>query len=276
MAESKIVWDSTSKLEYFRGRCIRIEVGRGDEVEVFGAHRAVLTESSEFFARALRRDWKESQDNIVQLPEDEPRIFELFLHFLYDKKIPIKAVDPNLEHLSAAEVHAAIEKQLDAEFSSLCKLYVLGEKLQDVAVRKAVLIALMEGMEEPRADGGLWTPDVLPVDIAYEGNKINEEYCKFCELYVLSEYLSDVNAKDLVVVALYQGFDHLRLDQRYHSPNHEHVNIVYRGTPESSPLRILLRDLYVLRSQSGWFNKNLKDPYCAEFIFDILLGLLKI
>jgi hypothetical protein len=49
----------------------------------FTVHQDLISTRSEFFAKALRGDWKEAQERTVVLPDDEPEVFRLYLQFLY-------------------------------------------------------------------------------------------------------------------------------------------------------------------------------------------------
>lgn len=55
----------------------------------FWAHKDLLCSRSPFFTNALREEWKEGQDNKVELPDDDPDIFAMYMHMLYTGKVPI-------------------------------------------------------------------------------------------------------------------------------------------------------------------------------------------
>ncbi|KAF2279790.1 uncharacterized protein EI97DRAFT_371456, partial [Westerdykella ornata] len=52
--------------------------------EHFKVHKAIVCTRSGFFACALRFPGKESQENKIDLPEDEPHIIELMLQYIYE------------------------------------------------------------------------------------------------------------------------------------------------------------------------------------------------
>lgn len=69
-----------------------IPVRVGPHAETFYVHRDVLTKA-EYFRRALDGQFKESQDQAIDLPEEDPAIFSFVVAFLYeDSYEPIKPV----------------------------------------------------------------------------------------------------------------------------------------------------------------------------------------
>lgn len=49
----------------------------------FTVYESLITSNSAFFANALGHDWKEAQERVVPLPENEPEVFRLYLTYLY-------------------------------------------------------------------------------------------------------------------------------------------------------------------------------------------------
>lgn len=109
---------------------IRIEVGTGEETKVYNVHSNALTTRSVFFQRALSSSWKEAEERIVRLPEDDPDTFELYLHLVYIDEIACGPDTLDEEDLCSVQRVA------------LAKLYVLCEKLQDTRAKNSILRAL--------------------------------------------------------------------------------------------------------------------------------------
>ena len=62
---------------------IHVLVGEPDaSMQEFFVHQSLISARSEFFAKALRGDWKEAQEREVPLPDDEAETFRLYLQFL--------------------------------------------------------------------------------------------------------------------------------------------------------------------------------------------------
>ena len=68
---------------------VKVNVGEDDEMKTFFVHHGLLTQNSSFFTTALKSPWKEAQEQIVELPEDDTDVFELYLQWLYQHKLPM-------------------------------------------------------------------------------------------------------------------------------------------------------------------------------------------
>lgn len=60
----------------------------GKEEKKFVVHEHLLTHYSDFFRAALTGDFKEAEDKIVRLEEEDPTVFEFFVHWLYYQRFP--------------------------------------------------------------------------------------------------------------------------------------------------------------------------------------------
>jgi hypothetical protein len=57
---------------------------------VFSVHRDILTKS-EYFRKALDGEFREAEDQAIDLPEEDPAIFSFVVAFLYEGTyVPIK------------------------------------------------------------------------------------------------------------------------------------------------------------------------------------------
>ncbi|RFU29666.1 hypothetical protein B7463_g6659, partial [Scytalidium lignicola] len=69
-----------------------IPVRVGPHCETFLVHRDILTKS-EYFRKALDGEFREAEDQAVDLPEENPAIFSFVVAFLYEEKfVPIKPI----------------------------------------------------------------------------------------------------------------------------------------------------------------------------------------
>ncbi|KAF2868938.1 hypothetical protein BDV95DRAFT_577969 [Massariosphaeria phaeospora] len=99
----------------------------------FCVHENLICTRSAFFRKAMNGTWKESEEKYVELPEDEPDIFRLYVELLYSARLTTKT--------------------LAYEVISLCKLYVLAEKLQDSLSKNLIIDALVATTRELGSDG---------------------------------------------------------------------------------------------------------------------------
>ena len=62
-----------------------VEDGQG----TFNIHEDLLRKSSPFFSMALTGPCKESTQAVVEMPKEEAKIFNVYMHWLYSGKIPM-------------------------------------------------------------------------------------------------------------------------------------------------------------------------------------------
>jgi hypothetical protein len=67
----------------------------GPDQTRFVVHENLLVHYSKFFHAALTGKFKEAEDKTVKLEEDDPDIFELFVHWLYYQRFPDKVYGDN-------------------------------------------------------------------------------------------------------------------------------------------------------------------------------------
>jgi hypothetical protein len=109
----------------------------GEQSERFCVHEILATTNSAFAELALKRDWKEAQDRVIPLPGEQPDTFKLWLHWLYKTQIFTVSEAESLES--------------GTEYQRLVKAWVLGEQLNDVAFRDAV-IDCKKSFMQPKVD----------------------------------------------------------------------------------------------------------------------------
>ncbi|KAJ8115591.1 hypothetical protein OPT61_g2801 [Boeremia exigua] len=137
---------------------IHVLVGSCDEKKQFVVHEDLIKRSSPFFANAMGRDWKESCERTVPLPDDEPAVFSLYLKRIYTGTLPIQMPATN----TTGE---------QDQYHALSKLYVLAEKLMDVDTKKAVLAALSARAVETSY---VTLPGCDSISYIYEGTPEND------------------------------------------------------------------------------------------------------
>ncbi|KAF2653804.1 hypothetical protein K491DRAFT_569063, partial [Lophiostoma macrostomum CBS 122681] len=106
---------------------VRVIVGKDDEQKTFYVHEGLICARSKFFFNAMKKEWSESEDKRVQLPDDEPDLFGLYLTLLYTDTLPIN--------------HKSISGS--AQFLQLVRLYILADKVMDVKSRNTIMHTLL-------------------------------------------------------------------------------------------------------------------------------------
>ncbi|KAH6010119.1 hypothetical protein HBI67_171860 [Parastagonospora nodorum] len=149
-----------SKPDYFDSLPIRVFVGSQPNFEEFSVHEGLICPRSEFFCNSVKGPWKESEERTVNLSENEPDVFRVYLKYLYTGTLAVKnaACGGNDDSSIVAD-----------EYATLSKLFVLAEKLMDEDGKTAILAAISARSQEPFSDKILYYPAIDSVQIIYEG-----------------------------------------------------------------------------------------------------------
>lgn len=123
---------------------VKITVGTGKFSQTFSIHEPILTKRSEFFAKAMCKDWEEAEEKTVKLAEDEPETLALYMQLVYTGKIPAfnKASDRVTYDVDDGQPSCAEPELGCEEYESLVLLYVLAEKLQDIKTKNLAVDAI--------------------------------------------------------------------------------------------------------------------------------------
>lgn len=151
-----------------------IEVLVGDKDELFSVHQSLIRASSSFFEKALGGKWKESAQRTVRLPDDDPNIFALYIHWIYFGAIPVSSIKRK----------KAVE---NSEITDLVKAYIMGDKLLDPAFQDATIDAIIEETTGIAERGNYYKQ---------LQNAVSYAYCNSCEPSPIREVLVDIFAHD--------------------------------------------------------------------------------
>lgn len=69
--------DPSPSDEFLSDKIVTIIVGH--QKKKWSVHEKLLSNKSEFFRASFRGGFRESHDGVLELPEDDPRVFELFV-----------------------------------------------------------------------------------------------------------------------------------------------------------------------------------------------------
>ena len=131
-----------------------VEVLVGGE-ESFTVHESLLRQGSPFFDKILSDNWKEATRQKIELPEELPGTFTIYVSWLYRSQIP------------------TIPKRLGepSEFLRLVQAYVFGDKIQARAFQNKIIDAIIEKNKDIGAVG-LSSKGAIPsltcVQVAYK------------------------------------------------------------------------------------------------------------
>lgn len=103
----------------------------------------------------MKDHWGTSARGSITLDDEDPEVFEVYLNWLYCETLPVRNDSPGREG--------------NTEYIQLAKSYVLGEMLQDVNFKDAVLDAILIKSRSTTSDGQCWFPVGPAIRCIYEG-----------------------------------------------------------------------------------------------------------
>lgn len=127
--------------------------------KTFFVHKSVLCKSSRFFQTATKPEWSPQEHRPIDLTDEIPEIFQLYLQWLYTDKLsvkfrPVKKTNEEGEEWDAEQI----------SLSHLIGGYLLGEKLMDGQYQTAIIRTLI---------GWVMNEDTYPANFlvqwAYQG-----------------------------------------------------------------------------------------------------------
>ncbi|KUL85134.1 hypothetical protein ZTR_06255 [Talaromyces verruculosus] len=137
--------------EKLMGRAVDVLVG--EKKDIFSVHEKLIRASSPFFDKAMSGAWLESAQHTIQLPEDEPEIFGIYVYWLYYGTLPVYCDKPG--------------PPANQEYLKLVKAYTLGDKLMDTGFQNAAIDAIVEKSTSKTLDEHEWFPVTEVVEFAY-------------------------------------------------------------------------------------------------------------
>lgn len=136
-------------------------MGPTTKSEDFTVHTDPLKDSSDFFRAALDGDWLERSEGKIDLPDDDPSIFQIFIHWMYAKEIDLEQGpkeprpwrDIPTSDLTASDV--------------LIDCFILDDKRGAVRFRNDVIDALIAAKSESHS-----LPDLIAISYAFENTPL--------------------------------------------------------------------------------------------------------
>jgi hypothetical protein len=143
---------------------LTIRVGSVANCRSFLVHESFLIARSGFFRRALNGKWAKTKTQTINLTEDDPDTFALYLNHLYNNELP--TMDFSEEDLCVLTL-TELRKFVDTEYMALFKLYILAEKLQDSRAKVGAITAIFK-ISCPRHSDKLYVlPRLSVIDLVY-------------------------------------------------------------------------------------------------------------
>lgn len=164
-----------------------IMVKVGTPPTTFHVQQEHLANASDFFANALERDWDKDQQRALELPEQDPATFNIYLNWLFCRRIS----------LSSAEHEDVCSKSI----GRIILAYALGDALLDSDFKDAVSDALILECTTLQ-DDQYWVPHLEDRKILYwstrRGSKLRSILVHMVALHDV-EVISDEEPHELLL-----------------------------------------------------------------------------
>ncbi|KAJ5979081.1 hypothetical protein N7501_002423 [Penicillium viridicatum] len=136
----------------------------------------------------------ESKEHTIELPEDDPKAFAVYSHWLHFAEIP---------GLLEAAKKGESGKQSAQEYYDLISAYVLGDKLFDAKFQNSVINAILDTCSAADSqDGKVYSPDADAVSHAYnnttKSSKIRQMLVALYLHAAGDEWLSEEHPKEFL------------------------------------------------------------------------------
>ncbi|KAL1622851.1 hypothetical protein SLS54_004871 [Diplodia seriata] len=119
-----------------------IEVVVGKNQQKYDIHKDILCSCSPFFRKACNGNWKEAREHRVELPEDTPEYFDVYVQWLYSGQLLLK--------------HEVEENDYQVvDWDLFLGVYLLGNKLLDRKFKEACVDIAFQSFDEER-DPDAW------------------------------------------------------------------------------------------------------------------------
>ncbi|KAI9671098.1 MAG: hypothetical protein M1831_005184 [Alyxoria varia] len=145
----------------------------------YSIHEGLLSYHSNYFRAAFRGNFAEAQRKTIHLRNDNPRIFELFLMWIYYGKMSHREIDLHF---------------MKQEFDTICALYVMGDKHQITDLKNATINAFYAHQLRTET-----IPDIAVVRTVWKNTYEKDTLRSMCvELFALRakiEHFDAVNIK---------------------------------------------------------------------------------
>ncbi|KAL8684116.1 MAG: hypothetical protein Q9224_006601 [Gallowayella concinna] len=103
-------------------KIVTVRVGGGADAQSWKIHKKLLTHHSPYFAAAFDGSFSEATTDSIDMKEDDPRAFELFVQWLYTGKLFMSWDEPSTEF----EIECKVKVPTVPEFASI--VWALGGK----------------------------------------------------------------------------------------------------------------------------------------------------
>ncbi|KAF2121999.1 hypothetical protein BDV96DRAFT_640068 [Lophiotrema nucula] len=244
---------------------VEVLVGEEGKEKKFLVHKDLIASRSQFFATALSGPWKEAEDKVVKLSDDDPQTFELYVQLLYKGHVPIL-------QLKESQSNALAKMPVDFGKRNLSN----SERESDDSSRDESSNSDLEDTSDLESESGDCSVGDSNDRDSDDGSD-EPEFRELFRLYILCDKLQDVISKNLLIDAVLEATHQDSYKNTTYLPLLEEITILYGGTMAGSPMRRLLVDHMVDHASPKWFSslEGIMSQVHGDFAVDMMVQMGK-
>jgi hypothetical protein len=155
----------------------------GPDEERFTVHTDFLRQLP-FFRNCLRVGMRESQENIVRLPEDNPYAFSQLVHWLYTRQFEFNFVQDVSDFHNDDDTHGRFPEPLQAKQDAIINVYLMAKKFCAEELQNYVIDCLRISLEDC-----LWEPKEL--QLAFDQQDPQDPLYRMASISMAQEFDQD-------------------------------------------------------------------------------------
>jgi hypothetical protein len=253
---SRLRSEANRVLRYALGDTFQVVVGKVPSQKHFTLYTSIMSQHSEFFRAASADPTKP-----VELDDHDPEIFKAYLCCLLGGVHAIKA---DVEDEIPDFVEKELEDQSSTETQDAPPVDPWSVRYEEPELPEDAFTWTQKGCERLCAEG-------QEEPTAYE-NACSDHLLCLAKIYVEADKLLDLGTANQLIDEL------IRFGAaKGYNPDDEIVNFVYESTVHGSPLRKLMRDLYMYSTgQHYMYLTPHQVELPAEFYRDLFVEYLRV
>jgi hypothetical protein len=249
-------------------------VGVGSSQKSFTVYTHVLTKASEFMRAARSPQWLADPKKPVDLQDEDPEIFSAYLNIVYagagtinSDHLDLMPSDPQVLSFTELKKWHAFENLNPSSTQDTItneasdRIYDANAEREPEAVLKDAFDMSLEECEKRASDmsSGTTTPHSTACDA---------HFTTLARIHILVDKLGDPATANLVI----DEFVSCNSYEMMYNPSHEVVNLIYESTVHGSPLRRLVRDIWIHQSSEysylGFHAVQLHRDFTRDIMVD--------
>ena len=243
----------------FSGRAADIVVG--EDRQVYSIHENLLCKASLFFKKALSGPWQESVKRVIDMPDDEPKIFAIYVHWHYSGTIAVASdgstpdesdnSDEDADEDSDDNMDEDKDKDADGDLPEFLREDSLTYSTERL-IEALVGYRAQNSGEGPSGENGGNDGNATDTTADIADWPVDDEYLNLVKAYVLGDKIIDPTFQNATIDAIIEKSTIVGHNGMKMYPDMDAIIYAYDHTSRSARIRELLVDLYVMHGNWTW------------------------